>query len=107
MSKIIISQRYAIMTAESEDTGKFFDEGYITERTEVDFRGLVKLMSEHYLCSSSPWNRDYRDRQFSSDLDYIDSKGWHRQTSIRYHDDNDPSMYKYWVWARKISDANS
>ena len=107
MSKIIISRSFEIISPESADTGVPFDCGVLNERMEVTFRELVSLMSTHYLCSLSPWNRDYNCKVFTSDYEPMFSADWYKKTAIEYHKENEPRLYMYWVWARKISDANS
>lgn len=107
-TNIVISRTFAMISPESAELGEYFDQGFISEREEVSFRELVALMKEHPLSSCSPWRKDDKHVWFSSDFDaYHYGYGWYRETSIHFHKDNDERIYKYWVWARIIANANS
>jgi hypothetical protein len=100
---IIISRTFAEITPESAEDGEFSETGFITEREEVSFSELVKLMKEHYQPSSSP-NDGGTGVWYSTGFQTEDySTGTESEECIHYHKDNAPNVAKYWKWAAKFA----
>ena len=100
---IIISRTFAETTPESAEDGDFSETGFVTEREEISFHDLVKLMREHNIPSQSP-NNGGIDVWYSTGFQTEDyGTGTEREESIHYHRDNEPNMAKYWKWAAVIA----
>lgn len=101
---VIISRTYAETTPESSEEGDFSDHGFLTEREEVTFRELVKLMKDHPYASQAP-NPLSIDVWYSTDFFTADyARGIEREHSIHFHGDNTPNAAKYWRYARLAAD---
>jgi len=100
---ILISRTYAEVTPESSEIGDFSETGFITEKENVSFSELVKLMEKHYQPSCSPNDGDprtwYSTGFYTSDY----STGTDREESIHFHRDNTPNAAKYWKLAAKAA----
>lgn len=103
---ILISKTFVEWTTESAEEGDFSNSDFITEREEVSFSELVKLMEEHQHPSRSGSVKYYGPDVWYSTGSYCSDyrTGTDREESIHYHHDNTPNAAKYWKYARIAAD---
>lgn len=100
---IIISKTFSETTPESAEQGDFSDQGVLSEKENVSFSELVKLMKEHNQPSCSP-NDGAIHTWYSTGFYTKDYRtGSDREECIHFHKDNTPNADKYWKLAARFA----